>query len=77
MKLAKTTTNGRATIPAKLRKKYGLTPGCKVVFKIVDDGINITPLITPDEIVTNIGFLGTKGILSKALAEEKKRVRKI
>lgn len=67
MKLAKVTTNGRVTIPAELRKKYNLTGGRQVKFDVVDDGIVITPLVTAEEIKANIGFVGTKGKLLKAL----------
>ena len=72
MKLAKVTTNGRVTIPALLRKKYNLTPGRKVKFETTEDGIMILALATSEEIKANIGFLGMKGKLLKALMEGKK-----
>jgi AbrB family looped-hinge helix DNA binding protein len=50
MKISKLTTNGRITIPAPLRKKYGLTSGRHVKFKIVEDGIILIPLVTKEEI---------------------------
>lgn len=75
MKFVKLTTQGRVTIPAPLRKKYGLTPGRQV---------EIIPLATPAEIRANIGFLGMtslepgkKGKLLKSLMEEKKREREL
>jgi AbrB family looped-hinge helix DNA binding protein len=78
MKLVKLTTNGRVTIPAPLRKKYELHPGRKVNFVLAEDGIQIIPLGTPEEIQANIGFLGAtsqrpgkKGKLLKALMKEK------
>lgn len=78
MKLAKVTINGRITLPAKLRKKYGLNPGGKIKFEVTEDGIRIIPLVTKEEIQANIGFLGTtsqrpgkKGKLLKVLMEEK------
>lgn len=77
MKYSRLTTNDRVTVPTTLRKKYGLAPGCKVKFEIVNEGIKITALVTPDEIKTNIGFLGTKGMLLKTLVEEKKRENKL
>lgn len=73
MKFSKVTTNGRVTIPAAIRKKYGLTPGRRVKFKIVEDGIILIPLVTKDEIKTNAGFLGMKGKLLKSLMEDKER----
>lgn len=72
MKLVKVTTNGRITIPKSLRKKYGLTPGRLVRFDVTEDEIKIIPLATPEEVKENIGFLGTKGKLLRALMEEKK-----
>ena len=71
MILAKVTTKGRVTVPASLRKKYKLTPGRKVKFETVDEGILLTPLVTAEEIKANIGFLGTKGKLHKSLMKEK------
>lgn len=75
MKISKLTTNGTITLPAKLRKEYELTPGKRVKFELEQDGIKIIPLATAEEIRTNIGFLGTKGKLLKALMEEKKKER--
>ena len=73
MMIIKVTTNGRVTIPALLRKKYKLTPGRQVKLDPTEEGIKIIPLVTPEEIKANIGFLDTKGKLLKALMEEKSR----
>lgn len=73
MRQAKVTTNGRLTIPALLRKKHGLHHRMKVKFETDDNGIKIIPLVTPEEVKNNIGFLGTKGKLIELLLEEKKR----
>ena len=72
MKLSKVTSNGRITIPAELREKYKLTPGRRMKFEAAEDGIRIIPLATPEEIKANIGFLGTKGKMLRALMGEKK-----
>lgn len=72
MRFSKLTACGRITIPAQLRKKYGLYPGRKVMFEANDNSIKITPLVTMEEVEENIGFLGTKGMLLKSLIEEKK-----
>ena len=77
MKPAKVTTNGQITIPAVLRKKYGITPGRRVKFETTEDRIEIFPLATPEEIKTNIGFLETKGKLLKALIKVKKIEREL
>lgn len=78
------TTNGRITIPAALRKKYGLNPGRRVRFVVEENGIKIIPLFTKDEISANAGVLGLtslkpgkKGKMLKSLVEEKKREREL
>ena len=76
MKLAKLTTNGRVTIPSELRKKYELTPGTRVNFSEEKDGIRIIP-VTKETIQANVGILGMKGKLLKALMEEKKKEREL
>jgi AbrB family looped-hinge helix DNA binding protein len=73
MKLSKVTSNGRITIPAELREQYGLTTDRRVKFETTEDGIRIIPLATPEEIKANIGFLGTKGKMLKALMDDKER----
>ncbi len=40
------TSKGQVTIPAKLRKKYNLEKGKKVVFVATDEGILIKPAFT-------------------------------
>lgn len=77
MKFSKLTTNGRVTIPAPLRKKYGLTPGRHVKFEIAEGGVRIIPLATAEEIRANIGFLGMKGKLLKSLMNEKRIEREL
>ena len=77
MKLAKITTNGRVTIPVKLRKKYGLTLGRRVKLEATEDGIRIIPLVTREEVEANAGFLLTKGKMLGALMQEKRREREL
>lgn len=50
MKIYKLTINGLITIPARLRKKYGLTPGRHLKFEVEKDGLKIIPLVTPEEV---------------------------
>ncbi|MEJ5262339.1 MAG: AbrB/MazE/SpoVT family DNA-binding domain-containing protein [Ignavibacterium sp.] len=71
MKIVKVTSNRRITLPAELRTKYGLYAGRKVKFEMFVDGFKIIPLVTKEEIKTNIGFLGTKGRLLNLLLEKK------
>jgi AbrB family looped-hinge helix DNA binding protein len=77
MKFARLTSNGRITIPAPLRKKYGLHPGRKIKLEVDDNSIKIIPLVTLREVEKNIGFLETKGKLLKALIKVKKIEREL
>ena len=70
------TTKGQVVIPYKLRHKYGIKNGTRVQFDDNGGDITLTP-ITPEMIEKNIGILGTKGKLLRALMEEKKREREL
>ena len=69
-------SKGQLVIPVKLRRKFGIKAGTRVTFIEEKDGIKIIP-VTPEVIDANNGFLGTDGILIKALMEEKKREREL
>lgn len=70
------TSKGQVVIPSKLRHKYGIKNGTRVHFYEVNGEIRIVP-VTPELIDKNIGLLGTKGKLMRALLEEKKREREL
>ena len=70
------TSKGQLVIPSKLRRKFGIKPGTRVIFFEEEDGIKIIP-VTAEIIDANKGFLGTKGKLLKALLEEKKKEREL
>ena len=70
------TSKGQVVIPSKLRRKYGIKNGTRVHFYEVNGEIRIVP-VTPELIDKNIGLLGTKGKLMRALQEEKKREREL
>jgi len=70
------TTKGQVVIPYKLRHKYGIKNGTRVQFDDDNGEIILIP-ITPELIEKNLGFLGTKGKLLRALMEEKKREREL
>ena len=63
------TTKGQVVIPSKLRRRYGIRNGTRIHFYEKEGEIRMIPL-THDLVDSNIGFLGTKGKLLKALAEE-------
>jgi len=73
MLYAKVTNTGKITIPAELRKKYKLTPGRKVKFVIEEDGIKLIPLVTPEEIKTNKGFLWNKREIVEIVDEREEK----
>lgn len=71
MKFSKLTTKGRVTLPAELRKKYGLKPGMKIAFKEKNDQLILQP-VNKKYIEELAGLLGLKGKHLKSLMEEKK-----
>ncbi|HHT9116615.1 MAG TPA: AbrB/MazE/SpoVT family DNA-binding domain-containing protein [Candidatus Wunengus californicus] len=76
MKTSIVTSKGQVVIPSKLRRKYGIRNGTRVHFFEVNGEIRIVP-VTPELIDKNIGLLGTRGKLMRALLEEKKREREL
>ncbi len=70
------TTKGQVVIPSKMRRQFGIKNGTRIHFYEKEGEIRMIPL-THELIDTNIGFLGTKGKLLKALADEKKREREL
>ncbi|HHT9147038.1 MAG: AbrB/MazE/SpoVT family DNA-binding domain-containing protein [Candidatus Brocadiaceae bacterium] len=70
------TSKGQVVIPSKLRRKYGIKNGTRIHFYEVNGEIRIVP-VTPELIDKNIGLLGTKGKLMRALLEDKKREREL
>ena len=69
-------SQGRLTVPVKLRKKYGIKLGTRVNISQGEDGIKIIT-ITPQLIDKNRGFLKGKSSLLKVLQEEKKKEREL
>jgi len=70
------TSKGQIVIPSKLRYKYKIKNGTRIHFFDKGDEIVLVPL-TPELIDSNIGFLGTKGKLKRALMEEKHKEREL
>ena len=70
------TSKGQVVIPSKLRRKYGIKNGTRIHFYEVNGEMRIVP-VTPELIDKNIGLLGTKGKLMRALLEDKKRERQL
>jgi antitoxin PrlF len=64
------TKKGQATIPKKLRKKYGIKD--KVLFEENEKGIIIKPLPSPDDDYGSLK-LAIKGKTSRELLEEARK----
>ena len=52
-------TKGRFTIPADLRRKYGIKPGTRIAFKPVGNTVELRP-VTPATIDSIRGILQNK-----------------
>ena len=76
METSVVTSKGQVVIPSKLRRKYGIKNRTRVHFYEDNGEIRLVP-VTPELIDKNIGLLGTKGKLMRALLEEKKREREL
>jgi len=76
METSVVTSKGQVVIPSKLRRKYGIKNGTRIHFYEVNGEIRLVP-VTPELIDKNIGLLGTRGKLMRALMEEKKREREL
>ena len=76
MPIVKTSSKGQIVIPKEVRKKLGITPGKKVLFRIVDKHAEITPL-PEDSIKAMRGILKGGRSLAKELLAERKRDNKI
>ena len=76
MPIVKTSTKGQIVIPREIREKLGITPGKKVLFRIVDKHAEITPI--PDDFVKAMrGIIKGAPSLAKELLEERKKDNKI
>jgi AbrB family looped-hinge helix DNA binding protein len=71
MKLAKSTSNGRVTIPAELRRQCGIKPGAKIAFTEKNNTIVLSE-VNKKYFVELAGSLGLKGIMLSSLLKEKR-----
>jgi len=76
MPIVKTSSKGQIVIPKEVRKKLGITPGKKVLFRIVGKHAEIIPL-PEDSIKAMRGILKGGRSLAKELLAERKRDNKI
>jgi len=76
MPIVKTSVKGQIVIPKEIREKLGITPGKRVLLRIVDKHAEITPL--PDDSIKAMrGTLKGGHSLAKELLAERKRDNRI
>ncbi len=68
------TTKGQIVIPSKIRKRLHIKKGTRLFIEEKDDTL-VLRAVTPGYFEKMAGVLGTKGRLSKALIEERRRDR--
>ena len=76
MPILKTSTKGQIVIPKEIREKLGITPGRKVLLRIVGKHAEITPL-PEDPIKAMRGILKGGPSLAKELLTERESDNKI
>jgi len=72
MPIVKTSVKGQIVIPKEIREKLGITPGTRILLRVVENRAEITTL--PDDPVRAMrGLLkGGKSLADELLAERKK-----
>jgi len=76
MPIVKTSFKGQIIIPKEIREKLGVTPGEKVMLRIVGKHAEITP-IPNDSIKAMRGIIKGGKSMAKELLAERKRDNKI
>jgi AbrB family looped-hinge helix DNA binding protein len=76
MPIVKTSSKGQIIIPKEIREKLGVTPGEKVMLRIVGKHAEITP-IPNDSIKAMRGIIKGGKSMAKELLAERKRDNKI
>ncbi len=76
MSIVKASSKGQVVIPKEVREKLGITPGKRILFRVVDNHAEITPL--PDDPIKEMrGILKGGKSMAKALLRERQKDNKI
>ena len=72
MQIVKASAKGQIVIPKEIREKLGITPGKRILLRMVNEHAEITPL--PDDPIKEMrGILkGGKSLAKELIAERKK-----
>lgn len=72
MAIVKTSSKGQVVIPKDIRNQLGITPGKRLLFRVVENHAEITPL--PDDPIAAVrgAFKGGKSLSKELLAERRK-----
>jgi AbrB family looped-hinge helix DNA binding protein len=72
MSIVKTSSKGQVVIPKEVREKLGITPGKRLLFRVIENHAEITPL--PDDPIKEMrGILKGGKSMAKALLWERKK----
>ena len=76
MSIVKTSSKGQVVIPKDIREKLGITPGKKLLFRVIENHAEVTPL--PDDPIKEMrGILKGGKSMAKALLRERQKDNKI
>jgi AbrB family looped-hinge helix DNA binding protein len=76
MSIVKTSSKGQVVIPKDIRIKLGITPGKRLLFKVIENHAEITPL--PDDPIKELrGILKGGKSMANGLLRERQKDNKI
>jgi len=71
MSIVIASARGQIVIPREIRRQLNITPGRRLLLKVVDDSVMIQPL-PDDPVVAFCGIFGEGDSLTEALQENRK-----
>ena len=76
MPIVKTSSKGQVVIPKDIREKLGITPGKRLLFRVIENHAEIT-LLPDDPIKEMRGILKGGESMAKALLKERQKDNKV